>query len=148
MIESILDNIEEVNGALLRTGNGELRISPLEKDILSDLCRFLKPFSDFTKLVSGTVPTMGLIFLIRAEIRRLCIPQLRDSVTTKHLKAAVLDNVDRRLPVSEVCQLATVLDPSTKAASDLSRGEQVRYRPILLQNFFDLFYNLHSKMSR
>jgi hypothetical protein len=125
MIDSILDNMDEVNGALLRTGNRELTISPIESGMLSDLRRFLKPFADFTKLVSGNVPAMGVVVLIKAEIRRLCALQPRESCMIKSLKTAVLNNLDDRLPVSDICQLATLLDPSTKAASDLSRPEQV-----------------------
>ena len=69
--------------------------------------------------------------LIRAEIKGICTPQPRESGMIKSLKTAVLNNLDGHLPVNDICRLATLLDPSTKAASDLSRAEQVGYRPII-----------------
>ena len=38
---------------------------------------------------------------------------------------AVMNNMDRRLPISTACHVATLLDPSVKAASELTRAEQV-----------------------
>jgi len=125
MIESILDNVDEVNGALLRTGNRELTISPIEKGMLCDLRRFLKPFAEFTKLVSSSVPSLGLVVLIRAKIKRVCASVNRESGLMRDLKRAVMNNMDRRLPISTACHVATLLDPSVKTASELTRAEQV-----------------------
>jgi hypothetical protein len=64
MIESILDNIEDVNGALRRTSNCMLCGTLIERMMLEDLKHFLKPFSEFTKLVSSNLPSLGLVVLI------------------------------------------------------------------------------------
>ena len=51
----------------LATGNWST-ISAIGKAQLQDIRAFLKPFENFTKLVSGNLPHIGLITLIRHEI--------------------------------------------------------------------------------
>jgi len=125
MIESLLDNEVQVNCALMRTGHRELTISPMERALLQDLRCFLQPFKNLTTMVSGNLPHLGLVTLIRHEIEQICMPGMRDSSSLKALKRCVINNLDNRIPESRLTQLAALLDPSLKDIIHLSQEEKV-----------------------
>lgn len=125
MVESILDNEAAINAALIRTGNRDATITPMEKCQLTDLVHFLEPFYKFTTMVSGNLPHNGYVTLIKHEIHTLCMPVHRESPILKKLKRLVMLNVDRRLPDSDVVRLATLMDPCMKDAIDMTHEQKV-----------------------
>jgi hypothetical protein len=125
MVESILDNEAAINAALIRTGNRDSTITPMEKCQLNDLVHFLQPFYKFTTMVSGNLPHNGYVTLIKHEIHTLCKIVQRDSSILKELKRLVLLNVGRRLPDSDVVRLATLMDPCMKDAIDMTHEQKV-----------------------
>lgn len=126
MVESILDNEVQINRALMVTGNRELTISSMEKTQLQDLRTFLKPFENFTKLVSGSVPHLGLVTLIRHEIQQISKVNDRDSAFLKDVKRLVAAKLDTRVPETEMTRLATLLDPSMSSTlTEVSHDEKV-----------------------
>ncbi len=125
MIENLLDNEVQVNCALLCTGHRELTISPMERALLQDLRCFLQPFKNLTTMVSGNLPHLGLVTLIRHEIEEICTPGMRDSSSLKALKQFLINNLDNRLPASRLTQLAALLDSSLKDIIQLSQDEKV-----------------------
>jgi len=124
MVDSLLDNEESVRGALLRTGLRELTLSSIERNMLVDLRAFLQHFKRLTTLVSGNLPHLGLISLIRHEIMQICKPCQGDSSLTSGLKCHVLDNLDNRIPESKLSHLAGLLDPAIKDIIQLSQEEK------------------------
>jgi hypothetical protein len=150
MVESILDNEVQINRALMVTGNRELTISSMEKTQLQDLRTFLKPFENFTKLVSGSVPHLGLVTLIRHEIQQISKVNDRDSAFLKDVKRLVAAKLDTRVPETEMTRLATLLDPSmsstlTEVSHDVKVGPRLNASNIkkcvvldnLLANIFE-----------
>jgi len=127
MVESILDNEAAINAALIRTGNRDATITPMEKCQLTDLVHFMQPFYKFTTMVSGNLPHNGNVTLIKHEIHTLCKIVQRDSSILKELKRLVLLNVGRRLPDSDVVQLATLMDPCMKDAIDMTHEQKVTH---------------------
>jgi hypothetical protein len=125
MIESILDNEDAVKGALLRIGQRELTISAIERNMLLDLRAFLQPFRNLTNMVSGKLPHLGLVYLIKHEIKQVCQPCTGDLSTIKELKRLVLRKLEARMPESETTQLAVLLDPATKDVVDLTHDQKV-----------------------
>ena len=53
------------------------------------------------------------------------MPVQRESPILKELKRLVMLNVGRRLPASDVVQLATLMDPSMKDAVDMTHEQKV-----------------------
>jgi len=76
-------------------------------------------------MVSGNLPHLGLVTLIRHEIKQICMPGMRDSLSLKALKRCVINNLDNRIPESRLTQLAALLDPSLKDIIHLSQEEKV-----------------------
>ena len=62
--------------------------------------------------MSGNLPHLGLITLIRHEIQQVCKSNERDSAVMKELKRLVAAKLNTRLPETEMSRLATLLDPS------------------------------------
>jgi len=126
MMESIPDNETQVNWALLQTGNRELTISSIEKALLQDLWAILEHVETFTQLVSGNLPHLGLITIIRFEIQQVCKSNERDSAVMKVLKRLVTAKMNSRLPETEMSRLATLLDPSMNSTrTELCQNEKV-----------------------
>ena len=144
MIESVLDQESAVNATLIRTGKRELQITALDKSLLQELRDFLQPFRNFSDMVSGNVAHPGYVTLIHHEIQNLCKPVSGNSTAIKELKRLVLANLSRRLPESDLTCLATLLDPGTKDAVDLSRDEKVSYRTTILVLSFNVDDNCSS----
>jgi hypothetical protein len=128
MVQSIIDVGEKViNSVLQRCGHHEYEytITPLEKDILLDLNKFLSPFSDLTKLVSDRAAMASLIPIIKNEIRSSCATNQRDSRVLASLKAKVLNKLDFRLSESESIKIASLMDPDVKEIMDMTIQEKV-----------------------
>lgn len=138
MIESVLDHESAVNATLIRTGKRELQITAMDKNLLQELRDFLQPFRDFSDMVSGSVVHPGYVTLIRHEIQNLCKPVSGECTAIKELKRHALVNLSRRLPESDLTCLATLLDPGTKDAVDLSRDQKVSYGTTKLVLSFNL----------
>ncbi len=114
MIESIIDLRVEIQNALKRSGNFEACLHDNDFELLDELKTFLIPFKDFTDLVSNEMPTLSLIQLIKIKIKKLCTPQVRDDESIAMLKSKILENVDRRFPISVTMKINQLLDPETK----------------------------------
>lgn len=115
-----------VSAALIRSGNRDLQLSAIDKSLVRELRDFLQPFKCITNMISGRIAHIGYVTLIRHEILTLCTTTIPgESFHLKELKRLVLANLDRRLPQNSITTLATLLDPGTKEAIDLSRDEKV-----------------------
>lgn len=126
MIQSIISIGEKtINAVLNRCGKHDCIITPLEKDLLVDLNKFLSPFNDLTKLVSERDALASLIPLIKSEIRSLCGLSPRDSTAVVALKRNVMKKLDARLPETEAVMVASLMDPDVKEVVDLPEQQKV-----------------------
>ncbi len=114
MLESIVQLQREVDNALKRNGNSELRLHEDELDVVKELVKFLKPFQDLTYLISSSGPTLSLLPFIKAKIRNLCTYQATDDERLTTVKNAVLNKLDARIPDTDEVKLHQILDPDTK----------------------------------
>lgn len=133
MIESLLDLKESVQESLKRTGNLEMLLGADEWELLGELHKFLKAFKELTDLVSSGNVGLSLIPLIVDELKDAVKPGSDDSPSLAQLKRQIAKNISVRFPVTELVQLCSLLDPSTKDAIDLSQEEKHR----ILQNLQD-----------
>jgi hypothetical protein len=76
-------------------------------------------------MVSGKLPHLELVCLIRHEIKQICRPCSADSSAMKELKRPVSNNFEKRIPESATTNLAALLDPATRDTVDLSYEQKV-----------------------
>ena len=80
-----------------------------------EIVDFLRPFQSFTDLFSSHTPSLAAIPLMKTQIRKLCTSfKPNEDERLCLLKQAVLDNLDRRFPVTEAIKVHQILDPDTK----------------------------------
>ena len=79
-----------------------------------ELVSFLKPFHSLSDLFSLPTPTLTTVPLIKMRIRKICAISANDDVKIKHIKQAVLEKLNDRIPVSDSVKLHQLLDPDTK----------------------------------
>lgn len=91
MTGSVDDLANEINISLKCIGRLDLLLHKDQLDTLRQLRNFLKPFEDFTELVSIQAAMISIIPLMRVQITKLCnIDQQRDDDSIKLLKRKVL----------------------------------------------------------
>ena len=115
MIDSLISLRPEVSNALKQTGHYHMCLKAHVWTELEELRNFLQTFAGMTDLVSNRITSLSLIPLIRAEIMDACRPDRKDGDSVKSLKKLVLKSVDKRLPLTDDINLATLFDPSTKS---------------------------------
>jgi hypothetical protein len=114
MISSILDLQSEVHNALLKTGHSDLCLFETELTLLAELRKFLGPFLELTELVSGAGAVLSLLPMMKVRIKNLCEVKPNDDPCIQLLKEAVMQNLEKRLPVSETVKIFQLLDPETR----------------------------------
>ena len=124
MISSILDLFGQVNETLKRIGHRELVLLSAEKDLLTELCHFLGNFKEFTDLVSGSQPHLGLILMIKEDIKRLVNNTNAGHPAIDEIKLLIKTKIDERLKVTDSVNIACILDPSLKDFIQLSNAEK------------------------
>lgn len=115
-----------------RIGYKELCLHSDELDFLTELVSFLKPFEEFTDLCSCSLPSLSLLPVMKARIKKNCLVNENDHENMKAIKTAILSNVDKRFPDSDNVKLQQVLDPKTKAFVDKHEAT------VLLEHAFKL----------
>jgi len=92
----------------------------------------LQTFRSLTELVNFQITSFSLIPLIRAEIKESCKVIAKDGDELRTMKKLILNNLDKRFPISASTKLATLLDPGTKSLLDLTDDakEELLYRAI------------------
>jgi hypothetical protein len=126
MLESILSMLKPVNNALKMTGHYDLCITEDAQETLEELMKYLLCFKDLTELVSSNQPYLGLIPLIKKEITDASQIRAEDCQPIKELKKKILENIDRRLKVSNEVMMACLVDPALKDTVDLESEEKLR----------------------
>ena len=115
MIYSIVQLQREVQNTLKKTGNRDLCLHGDDLDFLRELVDFLRPLQSFTDLLSSHTPALAAIPLMKTQIRKLCTSfKPNEDERLCLLKQAILDNLDRRFPVTEAIKLHQIIDPDTK----------------------------------
>lgn len=114
MIDSLLTLHKQANEVLKKIGKAELQLRQEDIEELQQLHAILSPFQEFTLIVSQVAPNLAAVPLIRGRIRKLCTPTPADSQSIKSLKNLIIQNMDRRLPVSKLVQIASCFDPSVR----------------------------------
>ena len=114
MVSSILDLHEQVNEVLKRIGKATLCFMNDDIELLQNLKIFLEPFLKFTLIVSEVSPNLSAIPLIRGRIKKMCVIETDDHPIMKRLKKLINENLDRRIPNSDLVKLSCVFDPAVR----------------------------------
>jgi hypothetical protein len=123
MLESIEELKVQVHNALKQIGRRDLCLHQDELDFVAEMVKFLKTFRDLTHSFSSSAPTLSIIPMMKAKIRKLCVVGVGDSQNLKQIKADVLAKLDNRFPVNDNLKLQQILDPETKGL--IARSEAV-----------------------
>ena len=124
MIDSLLHLRAEVTNSLKQTGHYDKCLKAHEWAVLEELRNFLQSFASMTDLVSSHITYLSLIPLVRAEVIDACKASMKDCDEVKSLKKLILNNIDKRLPLTNDVNLSTLMDPSTKSLVSLSHDEK------------------------
>ena len=108
-IKSFLQLSSQVNSVIKQMGKYDQCIVDDDFDVLKQLCSFLKPFEEMTKLVSVVGPSMSFIPLFKQKIKKMCKIMDYEDASIKRLKQLVFDYLDKRLSESEACKVAMFL---------------------------------------
>lgn len=114
MIESLVRLCDEVDEGLKMTAGHDLRLTQSDIQLMKQLCDFLTPFKQITDLVSTNMPNLGIIFLAKKQILKVCTLLREDCSEMEALKKRILARLDHRIQISDTALLAAVLDPSIK----------------------------------
>jgi len=114
MINSLLSLQKETNEVLKRIGKHDLLLRKEDIEEMQGLHALLTPFQEFTLIVSEVAPNLSVIPLIRGRIKKLCTNQPKDLPGIKGLKQMIAKNLDKRLPVSKLVNIACSFDPSVR----------------------------------
>lgn len=100
MVESILELWKELKEVLNHTGHYEKCLTPEGKDFWKELTQFLKTFREMAELVSTNEPHLGLIPMLKDQIREAAFVSQKDKPAVKTLKENVFKKLDTCLPVA------------------------------------------------
>lgn len=114
MIDAIVDLKNELQNSLKRIGHSELCLGEAEFSLLTDLRDFMKPFKNFTDIVSCNTPTLSVVPVIKLKIKNMCKPDVHDDECIKLIKIRILRNIDKRFPETNASKIHQLLDPETK----------------------------------
>ena len=114
MVESVLDLWDPMNAVLKKMGKTDMCLDSEDKILLKELKAFMTPFKQLTLLVSEANPNLSAIPLIRRKISLACDKLVSDSAAMKRVKANVLANIEKRIPVGDLVKICVALDPSVR----------------------------------
>ena len=114
MVDSLLSLQKEANEVLKRMGKHGMVFRQEDFDEMEKLKALLAPFEEFTLIVSQVAPNLSVIPLIRGRIKKLCSPTPEDSSSIKATKQLIIKNVDKRLPITKLVNIASAFDPSVR----------------------------------
>lgn len=114
MLRSFLPNIDAIETVLIRLNNADMLPSFDELELLKVFVIYLSAFESATKILSASkaYPTLCLYLLLRKEIERISQSDDGDNEFMLKLKMLVQENINKRLPISELTCTAFILDPS------------------------------------
>ena len=95
-------------------GKTDMCLDSEDKILLKELKAFMTPFKQLTLLVSEANPNLSTIPLIRRKISLACDKFVSDSAAMKRVKANVLANIEKRIPVGDLVKICVALDPSVR----------------------------------
>ena len=115
MIDSILSLWVEMNESFNANGDRELCLSDDDNIILTELQKSMKPFSNLTNLVNSGERHLSLIPLIVKEVKDAAgTIEVSESEITRQLTDIILENIDRKLSISDTVKEVALLDPSLR----------------------------------
>ncbi|CAF3986211.1 unnamed protein product [Rotaria sp. Silwood1] len=114
MLRSFLPNINAIRIVLARMDSVDMLPSFDELELLKVLVIYLSAFKSATTILSASKanPTLNLYLLLRKEIERISQSDEDDNEFMFNLKELIRNNIEQRLPVSELSCTAFILDPS------------------------------------